>query len=657
MNTKAQTSLWQKIFPILVLIAVNLFTWKEVIHGGWINWDDPEYVLQNPYLKNPGQVFSGFYMGNYHPLTLLSLALDYQVWEFKPLGWHLSNLLIHIVSAILLFRIALKTGIESIFACMLAGLWSVLPLHAEPIAWVSSRKDVLYTLFSLGSLLLMFQAVGKEKISAPYYWGSLFLFICACLSKGMAVILPFWMLILIPDIWKNVKKSTAILRISPFLIISLLTGILSILAQQKANAVQMHHSFTKQILFACISLGTQIRHVFFPVQLSAFYPYPSDGLIYETVLSMLLIGLISAGAYLLRKKYPEAGKGFLLFVLALLPVLQILPVGIAITADRYAYLASAGLLLGLMPVFSRVPISSSLKFSMGFCLALTLIWVSRNQIKYWKSGTAVFSRVTDLYPQAAFAWNNLGNAWAENQRPDKALEFYQKSFQTDSMYHPAIQNLILLWSENGRNTEAVQLSETLLRRAPENPEFILLNIQVQKTKADYRKNIIALCKILQNQPRHFQAWFLCGSNFQSLHKYSEALICFAEAEKIQPENKNLKINQAMALAESGKADLAVGILEKIRSDSPNELLVLANLAWAYYRNGNSGKAAEINGQCLKTAPSLAKLWFNQGLFHLKNNNLIQADSAYQEAMQLNPAEEDILQAEKDLEEAGFSRAL
>jgi len=137
----------------LALIAVSLVVYAPVWQHDFVNWDDPEYVTENPVVPS-GLTWHGVswalttgYVANWHPLTWMSHMLDVQLYGLHGGGHHLTNLLLHIANALLLFGLLHHMTRALGRSAVVAGLFAVHPLHVESVAWVAERKDVLSTLF------------------------------------------------------------------------------------------------------------------------------------------------------------------------------------------------------------------------------------------------------------------------------------------------------------------------------------------------------------------------------------------------------------------------------------------------------------------------------------------------------------------------------
>jgi len=150
-----------KIKPIVLIALVVIcafFSLSPSLNNGFTNWDDPGYVIDNPdikdiSLKGLSNIFTTFHRGLYKPLIILSFALEYHFFKLDPLAYHITNLILHLINCVLVFVFIFILCANPWVAFISAFLFGIHPLHVESVAWITERKDMLYTLFFLGSLI------------------------------------------------------------------------------------------------------------------------------------------------------------------------------------------------------------------------------------------------------------------------------------------------------------------------------------------------------------------------------------------------------------------------------------------------------------------------------------------------------------------------
>ena len=226
-------SLAYKVLLAVVLILTLIVFSNSFKNNFLVNWDDDGYILNNPTIQHLDkgsihEIFTSFHMGNYHPLTTLTYALEYKFFKLDPLPYHWLNLIFHLCNVVLVFLFIKLLSKKNLAAVITAVLFAVHPMHVESVAWISELKDVLYTFFFLLSLLFYMQ-FAKKKNPAVYIL-SLLMFVLSLLSKSAAVVLP--VLLFLIDYFQSHKQNVkSVLLKVPFFILALIFGIIALKSQ------------------------------------------------------------------------------------------------------------------------------------------------------------------------------------------------------------------------------------------------------------------------------------------------------------------------------------------------------------------------------------------------------------------------------------------
>lgn len=443
-------SFQEKLIALLLLTIPVLIAYWPVLSYDFVNWDDPYYVYKNDTIaKLNGKTIRTLFstdtivMGNWHPFTMISLAIDRAIWGLNPMGYHLTNLILHLLNSILAAFLAWKLFSHKWAALFTGMAFGLHPLHIESVAWITERKDVLYTAFFFGSWITWIYS-GNKKV---YYILSLILFSAACLSKAMAVTLPVLLLLSESLQTKNARIKETI----PYFILAIIFGLLGISAQQSAQALTYHSGFSiwDNACIAGYNVWFYLAKIFLPWPLSAFYPYPEK--IEGNLPLAFIIGFIASALVvilstilLIKKKFKLAFFPFVFFV-SIFPVIQFIPLGEAMAADRYTYFSSWPIFLGIfLLLFQQLPKSNGMQYgSMAILgmLCLTCLVLVRKRLPVWQSGVLLWENVIEQYPNVYFAWNNLGTLYYEKQEFDKAIPVYQKVLEMNPDYKDGHNNL------------------------------------------------------------------------------------------------------------------------------------------------------------------------------------------------------------------------
>ena len=274
--TRNHTGLLLALLAVVVLIA-----FFPTLKNGFVNWDDPVNVYENPYVKdftahNIHMIFTTHVIGNYNPLPILTFAVETALFGMNPKVMHFTNLFLHILCTLLVFLLIRKLDYSERVAFIVALLFGIQPMRVESVAWITERKDVLFGLFYLASLYSYVVYLKKGKVSYLLY--SLLLFIPALLSKIQAVSLPLAMLVV--DYLVNRPKSIKLLlRRSPsscYPSSPVLWGSGSC-GRRNRSAVNDFISPLNRIFIAGWTLVVYLVKSVVPYEMSALYPYPADG--------------------------------------------------------------------------------------------------------------------------------------------------------------------------------------------------------------------------------------------------------------------------------------------------------------------------------------------------------------------------------------------
>src|ERR1051325_6928527 len=342
------------ILLVLAIAAVYL----PVIWLDFLNYDDPDYVLENIHvcsgIKWEGILwaFTHSHSGNWHPLTWISHMLDCQFYGLKPAGHHVTNLLFHTANTLLLFGLLrFLTGAVWRSACV-AALFAVHPLHVESVAWIAERKDVLSAFFWI--LTMWAYVKYLEDPVFRRYALVLISFALGLMAKPMLVTLPF--ALLLADYWPLRRFSFdsdrhAIWRLAlekiPLIALTVVASIITFEVQKAGGSVNGLEKIPLglRIENAAVTYLAYIRNFLWPVRLAAFYPYPISVPLSWAVGRVLAMLGFNIAALMLARRYAYLLVGWFWYLGTLVPVIGVVQVGGQARADRYTYIPLIGILI------------------------------------------------------------------------------------------------------------------------------------------------------------------------------------------------------------------------------------------------------------------------------------------------------------------------
>lgn len=610
---------WMMIGFILLITAI---AYSNSVTNGFVNWDDDLYVYKNQDIRRLDgaavyEFFTGYFGKMYAPVTMISYALDYKMGELDPATYHRTNLVLHLLNVSLVFYLLyLLTG-QTAIAVISALLFGIHPLHVESVAWISERKDLLYSLFYLCGLITYICFLDKKR-ERKYYFLTILFFLLSLLSKSAAVTFP--LILLLIDYYKGEKLTFKDnLNKIPFFLMAIGFGILSLLSQKVIGATVDYvqgYTILDRAFLGAYSFAFYLVKSIFPSGLSALHTMPLKpggalpAIYYLSIFAVigfigLLVKVIRSKTNEILKKDVLFGLLFFLFTIALI---LLIPVGQAVVAERYTYLSYVGLfmILGRLYLYFKqksFPSFPKLKnwYTITVILAIVIftgITYSRNRV--WKDTVSLFSDVIAKNPDAGLAYNNRGNIRVEQKDFKGAMEDLNKAI--DLKYEISYVNRGILMIKIGDYKKAIDdfnRAET--------------NVQLDKSRVYYNRGIAKL----------------------NLGNFKEAEKDFGSAIQIDPRYSSAYSNRGLVRYERfldfkgaiQDFDLAISL-------DPTDPYAYYNRGNAKLRSGRFEEALSDYDRVLQIIPNFAPPYFNKGVAFLKLKNLEGACSNWEKASNL-----------------------
>src|SRR5215204_2819253 len=427
---------------LLIILIVTFIAYIPSLKAGFVNWDDPDYVSGNPMIKdisNLKMIFTRPIQGNYHPLTVLSLAINYSISGLDAWSYHLFNLLFHLFNCYLVFRLSMLLSRNNlIIAFTTSLLFGIHPMHVESVAWISERKDVLYGLFFLAGLISYTKYVDSN--SRKQYGLTILFMALSLASKPAAVIFPILLLCIDVLRSRNFNLKLLLEKI-PFLMLAAVVGLLTFTAQKEKGAIDGTQIFdlSTRILMGFYGIMMYVIKLIFPINLSPFYPFapinedlPAPYYI-APLFSVILIGLV----FYSLKKNRVIAFGILFYLANLLLVLQFIPVGSAIIADRYTYLPYVGLFYIIGWLIDRYAKGNFLR-SLYLIVPIILVTgiLTFKQCSIWLNGGSLWDHAIKTQPSAR-AYDNRGSLYKDEKKYQEAIQSYNEALKINVADHEA----------------------------------------------------------------------------------------------------------------------------------------------------------------------------------------------------------------------------
>ena len=577
-------SRWTILSICLALAAVTLAVFGQTLRHEFVNYDDDAYVYDNPAVTG-GLTFRGiesaFTRGsaeNWDPLTTISHMLDCQLYGLNAGGHHMTNVLLHAATAILLFLVLRQMTCALWRSAFVAAVFAIHPLRVESVAWVTERKDVLSGLFFMLTLWAYVRYVRQPPLLRRYLVVML-CFVLGLMSKAMLVTLPFVLLLL--DYWplkrftgpvEGLKKLSLPMRLIlekiPLLMLSLASSVVTIIAQ--GHAVQPLEKFPLSLrignaLVSCVAYGWQM---FCPAGLAVYYPYPAGGLpAGEVILAVLILLAISVGVFHWRRPCPYLLVGWLWYLVMLTPVIGLVQISGQARADRYTYLPQIGLYLAL--TWAVVKLSAGWRFRQPVLGGLAAIMVaalsacSFIQTAHWHDSETLWAHTLACTSNNAIAHYNFGMTILPKGRVDEALAHFQKAVEIDPNFARAQVSLGAAFFQIGRADEAItHFQKALTMEITPDPSAVYYDLGIallQQGRVD--EAIVHFQKAVEIRPGDVGFRNVLGKTLFQKRRMNEAIEQYQAVLKIrpgQPEACNYLGRAAWVLATSPEASIRNG---------------------------------------------------------------------------------------------------
>jgi tetratricopeptide (TPR) repeat protein len=587
-----------------VIILIALFCLFGTLNNGWVNWDDPAYVLGNSLIfELSSESISTIFqtpevVGLYHPLTLISLAIDYHFWETDPYGFHLTNLIIHLVNTLLVFVLFRRVKASILVAGLVALLFGMHPMHVESVAWISARKDVLYTFFFLISILTYLRSTASPGLR-QILWLTASLAACclSLLSKNIAFTLPFVLFLFDYLEGRKISLRSSLNKV-PFIVLAVIAMVVAQSGQVESDSMRSISSvdFSQTIFYGMYNSIFYIFKAIVPINLAAFHPFPMEGdslsLQYLAVIPFL--GLLFA-LYISYKRSRKLFFGLLFFLITIAPLLQIIPFGKALSSERYTYVPYIGLFY-ILAIFVESKLLSDKKWMKYLVLSGTVIWLifltiqTRKQSTAWENGETLWTQVIDQYPNSNWAYMSRGLYYAEQDETSLALEDLNQSIEIEPFAQALYERGILIEVGDPEGAlrdyyHSIELDSTYAKSH--------VNIGViHGRNNELDKAINSFEAAIRNDEDYSFAYFNCATALKVTGNQAKALKYYSKAISIEPKNVRYITFRGVLLLDMAKYEKAVEDFTRAIELDPNGADPYYLRSVGYFNLNNRKKALD-----------------------------------------------------------------
>jgi protein O-mannosyl-transferase len=605
------------VFAAALVVAV-LLVYQPAWHGAFI-WDDDAHVT-GPELRSwHGLYRTWFELGatqQYYPLLHSAFWLEYKLWGDTTLGYHLVNILLHSLAAVMVALILRRLAIPG--AYLAAAIFALHPVHVESVAWITELKNTLSAVFYLGAALVYLRFDQTRK--TPLYWWALGLFALGLLSKTVTATLPAALLVIFW--WQRGRLSWRrdVVPLLPFLGIGAVAGVFTAWVERKLIGAE-GAAFDLTIIERCLIAGRAIwfylGKLVWPAELIFIYPrwHVSQAIWWQYLFplaALLLLGVL----WRLRRRWRGPLAGLLFFVGTLLPVLgfcNVYPFIYSFVADHFQYLASLGIITlaaaGAALLLERWRLWGR---PAGYCLCgiplvilATLTW---RQSRMYSDIETLYRTTIARNPDCLMAHYNLGLRLASHGQVDAAIALYQQAL----VIKPDCVDV------------HYDLGTVLARRG-----------EVEAAMAHFQK-------VLEIKPDHVKAHSNLGVALAGRGQVEAAIAHYERALAIEPDYADAHCNLGAALAVRGQVEAAITHYQKALAIKPNYADAHNNLGLALAGRGEVEAAIAHFQKALEIKPDYAEARRNYDVALAQRKSILQGLAERRELIRSRPSDVNLL---------------
>lgn len=641
----------RRVGPLLLILLAGWWVYQPALSGGWL-WDDQIDLVQNPLMRDPAgwwKIWLAPTGWHFFPLKSTVQWLQWQLWEHHTTGYHVTNLVLHLVAALLLWRVLARLGVRHGWVGAL--VFAVHPLAVESVAWISELKNTL----SLPPLLLATLAWidCDERGKRSDLLRSLAWFTVAMLAKTSVVM--FSVCLLLHALWKHGRISRGTwLAALPFFGVSLALGLVTVVFEgrhdQVISSLLPELSWLARLAGAGTALAFYLWKCLLPVGLSPVYAeWPLANLSPIWFAGWLVIGAIVAAVWLRWSSWGRASAlGLGWFGLNLLPIVGLVPLAyhhVAWVADHFAYLSLVGLAglaaAGADALAGRVGTRAVTVLTVAAAVVLAI--PARQYAAAFRDEESLWTHAVATQPNAWLGHHNLAYVYGRTQRLDEAIVHYRIALELKPADVDAANNLGNALLARGRPDEAIAVYEQAIRILPRHAEAHA-NLGNALARVGRRTEAVAACqRALALDPRCFPAELTLGDLLVQDGQFAGAESHYAAALRLRPDDALALNNRGTVLLQLGRATEAKDCYERALRLAPGYVEARVNLGYALVDLRDPDAAAAAWTEALRLAPDNVAALGGLGDILFRAGKVAEAETRYRAALGVQPNDAELHQ--------------
>ena len=560
----------------LILSVLVVVVYLKLFSASFISWDDGDVLLNNKDVHSFDfkAFFTNYYVGNYAPIAMISFAIDWLIFKGNATGHHAMSLLFHMVNSVLVYYLATLLLKDKLKSLLCAVVFCFHPLQVETVAWVSAKNNLVYSVFFLSGLICYAKFIIQDV--KKYYIFALCLFIVSVLSKPSAICFPIVLILLDYLLKVKLDFKSVVLNKIPFAIVAIILGLATIYTRTEDKFINQNHAYAihERIGYAGYAILQYIYKFFIPINLSVIYPYPQNKTV-SLIMGYSIIVLFVFGCFKLYKsKHKMALYGLLFFVANLVLVLQFVPFGEVLTADRYMYLPIIGLSLALISFLTVTE-----KYLKILFVTVVLVFGSLTFLRasVWKNSISLYSDILKKYPHSFVALNSLGAEYMLTKNYDLSLRYLNAAINENTNYYKGYYNRGLLFAQTERIRDALKDFDKAID-LKQYPKAYIARANVFYVLKDFSKAMSDAETVLKTDVNNPKANYVLANCYDDLNQLEKALVYYNKTISLNSDNPLYYMRRAILY---GKMQQFESCLQDLDACTNMD----SNYAEAYYWKG------------------------------------------------------------------------
>lgn len=629
--------------PIFILAVAILIVYYNSLLNPFI-WDDLYLIEGNAFIKSwahikdifATQLFqgSGAESNFYRPIQSITLALDHAIWHLNPIGYHITNILLHILTVVLIYFLLLKLTLDNTISLFTSLLFAIHPINTEAITYLSGRADPLSAVFFLSAFITYIKYRENKKI--VFYLISLSSFALALLSREGSIILPF-LLCLYLAVFTD-KKNRALTGLIPFFVISLIYILarLTVLNFHETALISHKVALLNRLMTTSRAVFIYLSLLILPINLRMERYLITSKTIFEptTLLSVIGVICIFIVAIKLFRRSRLVFFSIAWFFITLLPYSNIVPLN-AMMAEHWLYLPSIGFFLIFTTLIFKFFKRVGVYIFLGILIAYSLVTVNQNQ--YWKNPLIFYPRILKFNPGSWCAHYNLGVVYSRLGLYDDAMNELSGAIALRPDYAGVYYELGIVYFNKGEIDRAISQYEKALELKPGYADAYYNLGRTYEKSGQFEPAENNYRKAAHHNPVFSKAYASLGDLHRYLNNYNEAINQYRLALKFDPKLVEVYINLGAVYETTGMLNDSITTYETGIRYYPKSAILHYNLGLVYKKQGMLDKAIEEYSTAIKLKPDYAEAYGNLGVVYAKKGLINEARGAIKRSLELDPA--------------------